>query len=62
MVTKLWRATAGAEYGLPGRFFSKSFHFWAARARFLRGVANKFRGLPSAGVFRKDAYGYGNDL
>jgi hypothetical protein len=27
MVTKLWRATAGAEYGLPGSSFSKVLIF-----------------------------------
>jgi hypothetical protein len=37
MVTKLWRATAGAEYGLPGRFFSKVLIFGPRMLFFRRG-------------------------
>jgi hypothetical protein len=36
MVTKLWRATAGAEYGLPGSSFSKAFIFGLRMRDFAR--------------------------
>jgi hypothetical protein len=56
MVTKLLRATAGAEYGLPGSSFSKVINFGLRMRDFARAWQTSFEAC-RGGRFRKDAFG-----